>query len=256
MSRKPTRDVASYLESAKELAKFIPALKKYKKRKRLTRWEKAAISRKENIVRYTDYLIPVTKKQARELKDILYSPQTTVKTGKNRGKIIYHHGIQAIQLRNVGKDARIIKKVDQHIFVVSNGRTWVYWRLPNTRPKTIAKYGEQAFTTPEAYDIERVIELARTAFKNPETKGVYLWGESGRVGNPMPSLRQFIEWVATDYAKYTNTDRWVNGIAILVADVDERISTSEWISYGTKQEDAIEYAERQERRKRRRRRRK
>lgn len=248
MSRRSKRDLESYLEAVKERYRFFPSLKKYLKRKRLNRWEKAAIARKEKLLRYTDHLIPVSKKQQKELKDILYQPETIIKSGKNKGKIVRHKAIPAVQLRNTGRDVRIHKIVGRNIFVQSNGRTWVYWRLPKTDPKTMKKYGEAAFTSPEAFDIEKVIELARQAFENPETKGVYLWADSGRVGDAQSSLRQFLQWITTDYSKYTNTDRWVNGIAILIADVGERISTAEWDSFGMLSEEAKE--ERRQRKQR------
>lgn len=229
---KPKRSVASYLESARELAAFVPSLKKYRRRKTLTPWEKGAITRKENIIRYTDHLIPVTKKQARELKEQLFQPETTIKTGKQKGKIIRHHGIQAIQLRNTGKNV-LIKKVRNDIIVTSNGRTWVYWSLPSSNKSVIRKAGEDAFTNPDTFDIERVVELAKKAFDNPETKGVFLWAESGRVGEGTEDIESFVRWIASDYARYKNTERWVKGIAILVADVGDRISAKEWASFGT-----------------------
>jgi hypothetical protein len=229
---KQKRSLESYLDSARELAAFVPALKKYKRRRTLTRWEKGAITRKENIVRYTDHLIPVTKKQARELKDLLFQPETTVKSGPQRGRIIRHHGVQAIQLRNTGRDVTI-RKVRNDIYVSSNGRTWVYWSLPSTTKSAVQHAGEEAFTNPDAFDIEKVVELARQAFENPTTKGVFLWAESGRVGEGTEDIETFVRWIATDYARYKNTDRWVRGIAILVADVGDRISAKEWASFGT-----------------------
>lgn len=238
------RDLESYLESVKTLAPFIPSLKKYKKRKRLKPAEKSAIARKENILRQTytqiDHLIPVSKRKARELRNILYEPETIIKSGKRKGQTLRHHFIQAVQLRNVGHDARILKKVDQNIFVVSNGRTWVYWKLPDVRPKALEKAGEAAFTAPDAYDIERVIELARQAFENPTTKGIYLWAESGRVGFPMKRLSDFVRWIKEDYSQYANTQKWVQGIAILVADVGEQISTREWVSFTPTREQTLE----------------
>jgi hypothetical protein len=237
------RPIQSYLESARELSKFIPALKKYKRRKTLKPQEKAAITRKEKIVRYTDYLIPVTKKQARELKDHLFQPETIIKTGKRRGQTQRHKGIQAIQLRNTGADTRIISG-GKNLLIASNGWLWAYWHIPIPKKNTatpsarelqlVKQYAEDAFTNPESYEIERVIALAEKAFENPETKGVYLWGESGRVGEGFTSLKQFIRWVSSDYSKYKNTDRWVKGIVILVAEADEHIAPSQWAAFGVK----------------------
>lgn len=254
------RETGSYLESAKELSRFIPSLKKYKKRKTLKPSEKSAIARKENILRdsYTQLedLIPVTKKQARELKDLLWQPETLIKTGTRKGQTSRHHFVQALRLRNVGKDTHIIKKIDRNIYVVSNGRTWVYWKLPDTRPKTLLKAGQQLFeefdgeepeefeerepVKPDEFDIERLIELAKQAFERPETKAVYLWAETGRVGFGMKSLSNFIHWIRQDYASYAQTEKWVNGIAILIADVDEKVSLREFASFSKSREERIE----------------
>lgn len=235
------RELESYLESARELATVIPSLKKYKKRKTLRPAEKAAIARKEKIFRETytsiDNLIPLSKSQARELKDVVFQPETLIRSGPRKGQTMRHHFVQAIQLRNTGRDTKIIKKLGSNIVVVSNGRTWVYWKLPNVKPSTLEEYGEAAFETPEEFDIERVLELAKKAFQQPETKGIYLWGDKGRVGSPFPTFKQFARWIIDDYQSYTNTEKWVNGIAILVADVNERISDREWNSFGRRTED-------------------
>jgi hypothetical protein len=229
---KQKRSTESYLTSARELAAFVPTLKKYKRRRTLTRWEKGAITRKENVIRYTDHLIPVTKKQARELKEHLFQPEYTVKSGTHRGELRRVKGVQAIQLRNTGKNVTI-NKVRDDIMVTSNGRTWVYWSLPDTTKSAVRQAGEDAFTNPDSFDIERVVELAKKAFDNPATKGVFLWAESGRVGEGTEDIETFVRWIASDYARYKNTDRWVKGIAILIADVDDRISAKEWASFGT-----------------------
>lgn len=180
---------------------------------------------------------------------MLFEPQTMVKSGKNKGRIVTHHGIMAVQLRNTGTHAKIAR-VNDIVKVVSNGRTWALWQIENTKPRTVKAAGTEAFTTPEAYDIERVIELARKAFDNPVTKGVFLWAESGRVGEGFKTLGEFVQWVGSEYTKYRNTDRWVKGIQILVADADEYITPEEWASFGTTPE------RRYDRKKRRRARRK
>lgn len=231
--KRQRRPIQSYLESVRELSKFVPALKKYKRRKTLKPQEKSAITRKEHIIRYTDYLIPVTKKQARKLKDHLFQPETIIKTGKRRGQVQRHKGIQAIQLRNTGSDVQIISG-GKDLLIESNGWLWAYWRIDNPTARNVKQAGTDAFENPEAYEIERVIALAQKAFDNPETKGVYLWAESGRVGEGFTSLKQFIRWIASDYAKYKNTDRWVKGIAILVAEADEQIPASQWAKFGAK----------------------
>lgn len=200
MSRQK-RQTSDYVSAAKRLAKFAPSLKKYKRRKTLTRWEKAAITRKEKLLRYADHLIPVTKAQAKELKAELYAP-----------------GVQAIQLRNTGAHTRI-RKVKKDLLVTSNGRTWLYWRLERETVKTkrgMKKAAKEAFNM--QFPIEQIAALAKVAFAELEPIAVYLWAPSGRVGQGFESLRQFEQWLYDNWnsGRYTHTEKWVNGIALLI----------------------------------------
>ena len=144
----------------------------------------------------------------------------------------------------------------------SNGRTWLYWRLNegnkgDTKPSRMKKFGVRSFNTitykndetgeeikgPDidditGFDIEKIIELSRHAFENPTTKAVYLWAESGRVGIPMKSHNKFMEWIIADYSTYKQTDRWVNGLAILIGDVGEKITRKEFASFGIQSDEA------------------
>jgi hypothetical protein len=230
------RDTQSYLEAVKELAPFIPSLRKYSRRKKnLKPQEKAAIARAENIFAEAkaDHLVPVNKRTARIMHDQLYryEHETTIKRGQRKGqKYTKIYTFQGIQLRNTGKDVTI-KRVNRDMFVTSNGRLWVYWQLPDTSSPAMRKAGREAFN--EASVIDQAIELARKAFKNPETKGVFLWATSGRVGEGFETLEEFIKWIWTDYSTYQNTERFVKGIAFMIADVGDTISTAEWSSFGT-----------------------
>lgn len=218
--RKITRDTPDYLKSARELAKFSPQLKKYARRKTLKPAEKSAIARKERLLKFTEALIPLTPRQAAKLKPHLYQPETTTKSGK----IVRHKGFTAIQLRNTDSHA-IIRSVSRNMLVTSNGRTWVYWALDDVSPKEIRDAGQEALENPEAYDIEKVMELAERAFETPETKAIALWAEVGRVGETFADFGAFARWVSQSYRNYTQTDRWVRGIAILVGEEGEYIPT-------------------------------
>jgi hypothetical protein len=201
---KQKRTASSYVESAKKLAKFAPALRKYKRRKTLTRWEKGAITRKEKLLQYhTEHLIPVTKKFARELKEQLFAP-----------------GVRAIELRNTAPNAKV-RKVKQDLMVTSNGRTWLYWRLDREDVKSkrgMKKAAEAAFNM--QFPIERVAELAGIAFEKLKPLAIHLWAPSGRVGRGFESLKQFNMWLAENWSadRYSQQEKWVNGIAILVND--------------------------------------
>lgn len=197
MSKKNKRDVASYIQSAERLAVFAPSLKKYKRRKRLNRWEKGAISRKERVLRYAHNLHPVSKKQALKLKDKLFAP-----------------GVQAIELRNTSEHAAV-HFVRDDLFITSNGRTWLYWDLEKFTKSALAHAGEIAFhQVRNAFPIEKIAELAERAFKKPKTKEVYLWATSGRVGEGFEDLESFMEWLAESYGGYNEPQNWIRGLAI------------------------------------------
>lgn len=255
---KKRRPLESYLDSAKQRARFMPGMKKYAKRKTLKPSEKAAITRAERKLPYTDYLIPVKGEKLRTLKraGILYTPETTIKKGPNAGKIVRHSPINAVQFRNTAKDAAIEQVNDEQLMVKSHGRPWVYQFVdalvtPQGRamPGPMKDAAEDAFEDPETYEIEKVLELAKRAFKNPVTKAVYLWAESGRVGDAFMTFSEFAQWADSNYRRYKNVDRWVKGIAILVGEAGEVISDAEWRSFGNKADRAAMRQERAKRRK-------
>jgi hypothetical protein len=232
------------LDAAKRLAQFAPALKKYRRRKRFTPHEKAAIAHKEKLLRYTDHLIPLTKKQYRELKDQAFIPtryfterqREKFRTGEKKEPVPYknNQGIFAIQLRNTSEHARI-KKVKNDMIVTSNGRTFLYWKLPIHQPrnpkktekedeqinkrsqKLLKEAAKKAFeNVTGAFPIEQIAELAKRAFKSVKTKQVFLWAESGRVGEGFHNFDEFVQWLWESYSQYRNVERWVNGIAIQI----------------------------------------
>ena len=191
------RSTFEYLEIAKRLSKLAPGLKKYTRRKELNNGEKSAISHKEKILRYSDHLIPVSTKQAKKLKGLLFAP-----------------GVQAIQLRNTSPDAKI-KKVGKDIVLTSNGRNFIYWRLENVKPRGMKKAADTVFNKFEAtFQIEHIAALAQKAFKKFKPKQIFLWAESGRVGEGFADFDVFMDWIYESYSQYKNVERWVNGVAI------------------------------------------
>lgn len=240
MSRANKRSVAEYLTAAKAMSVYAPSLKKYARRQtNLTQWEKSAIARKENILRYAYNLQPVSKKQAKDLKDVLFKFRTVIKKGPNKGKYVEHGGIRAIQLSNTGEKVRL-NIVNKNLLVTTNGRTWVYWQLNqisdhNTFPSKqslneIDRAGQTAFLPAirEAFPVEKIVKLAERAFANPVVKMIGLWAAPGRVGEPCRSLKEFVHWIYKDYSTYAYVERWVNGIAVLIADVGETIPRDVW----------------------------
>lgn len=194
-----------WIQKAKELSKFAPGLKKYKlnmlyKGGKLNSGQKSAISHKEKILRFSDNLFPVSAKQAKKLKGLLFAP-----------------GVQAIQLRNTAPGAKIVR-FKKDMVVTSNGRTFIYWRLESVKPRAMKKAAKQAFEEFTAtFDIEQLAELAKKAFAKLKPVRIYLWAEAGRVGEGFRVFDEFVQWLYEDYSQYKNVERWVNGIAIQVA---------------------------------------
>jgi len=217
--KKEKRSDASYLASAKNLSKLVPRLRKYRKRKTITRYEKSAIARRERQLKNIPFLVPVTKQQARRLKKKLFLP-----------------GIQAIQLRGIEPGATIKFNKRGDIVVRTNGQRWIYWSLDRDTVRSrrgMRKAGEDAFA--KKLPIEKVSDLTVAAFARFKVQQVHLWAHAGIVGDAFQSVGAFIRWVNEKWnaGRYMGTQvrvggdiydnpsdpgKWVNGIAILVED--------------------------------------
>ena len=92
---------------------------------------------------------------------------------------------------------------------------------------TLANYSLKTLDAPVCHSYLDQ-ELAAQAFERIQTKRVYLWAESGRVGEGFNNLQEFIQWVVADFQKYKNVHKWVNGIAILIGEVGDKIPLEEW----------------------------
>jgi hypothetical protein len=214
MSRRVKRPTSDYIEAAKRLAQFAPVLAKYKRRKNLKPYEKSVIKRYENALRFVDNLVPITKKQYRDLKDEVYIPYT-----KNNKPI---YGIHALRLKGMSPNTKIMKVKNTDITIASNGRKWLFWKLDKLNDKTwrrtLSKAANTAFNNPaDAFPIEKIANLAELAFKQiTQPKAIYLWTRHGPVGQPFRDLSSFMDWLTDTYARsYKDTDEWMNGIAIL-----------------------------------------
>lgn len=214
--KKVKRPDASYIEAARNLSPLVPKLRKYRKRKTLTRYEKSAITRREKQLKNIPFLVPVSKKQARKLKGKLFLP-----------------GIQAIQLRNVAPDAKITFGKHGDITVQQGGSRWIYWSLDRETVRSrpgMREAGEAAFN--KQFPIEKVSDLTALAFKRYNIQQVQLWAHAGVVGDAFQDLKQFIMWVNEKWnqgrymggreeqlGRFSNPSdpgKWVNGIAILI----------------------------------------
>lgn len=191
MSKKKSRKIrpdSSYVDAAKRLAPFAPSLSKYKRRKRLNRWEKAAIARKEKLLRNIDNLVPLTKKQAQILgRDKLWQP----KEGAGL------QGIRAIRLSNVNfergvQQVRITKK--DGLQIISGNRLWTY--------------------VPTSADIQDLADSAAALFKKYNNKIlIALWTVKGRSAASYGDLPRFLQFLIERYNTYADPDDWVLGLA-------------------------------------------
>jgi hypothetical protein len=212
--RRPTRTTESYLQSAKQLSKYVPRFKKYKARKTLTKGEKRGIRRKEKLLAGVTDLFPVTKKQARRLKrQKLFGP-----------------GVQAIRFRGAPKDAKLRINKRGTVTYSSPTEQWIFWPLDRDTVRTrrgLKKAGASAFE--KKFPIEIVKELAAEAFAHLQVHAVHLWTNAGAVGigfQDFPRFALFVDekWHAGRYMRTDPETRelkdasdpglWVNGIAI------------------------------------------
>ena len=129
-------------------------MKKYRKRKKLNRWEKSAITRAENKLKALRNvnLVPVTPKQARAL-------------GK---KIIVGNGIRAIELDGFGRDSKL---------TIKDGKPII-----KSRTRGVVLVPTEAELGPMADALE-------AAFKHKGNVTVWLWTTRGRTKFPIMSMK-------------------------------------------------------------------
>jgi len=182
--KKRVRTVDNYLTTAKNLATFAPSLRKYGRRKTLSRWEKSAITRKQNLLKHTDRLFPITKRQARAIE--------------NKDMIV-GNGIRAISLRNTADDAEIHIRKGQ-LVIHSGDRTF------NT------------FNVSPA-NIDNLIETAELLFDRFGNRRVTVWlnTKAGRADRGFRSLPLLINYLVGQFAQYArDTEQWIFGWQYLV----------------------------------------
>lgn len=68
-----------------------------------------------------------------------------------------------------------------------------------------------------SFIVEQIAELAKTAFKKLKVIRIYLWSETGRVGEGFRSFDSFVQWLWESYSQYRNVEQWNNGIAIQIS---------------------------------------
>ncbi len=210
--RKPKRATESYLTAAKSLAPIVPKMRKYRKRKTLTRSEKSAIAKRERQLKNIPFLVPVTPAQIKKI-------------GRKK---LFMGGVHAIQIRNTSPDAKIKFRKGGDMEIIDQGRRWIYWSLDRGTVRSrrgMRKAAEDAFA--KRFPIERISDLTAAAFKRYEVRQVHLWAHAGIVGDAFESLNTFVRWVnekwnAGRYARSeasggpSDPGKWVNGIAILI----------------------------------------
>lgn len=212
--KKIARTTQSLLDSAKELSKYVPRLKKYKRRKTLTRGEARGIVRKEKLLAGVEDLFPVTKKQARRLK---------------RQKM-FGPGVQAVRLKGTPKDTKIKVNKAGTLTFSSASEQWVFWPLDREtvrQRRGLKKAAGAAFE--KRFPIEIVKDLAAEAFSHLQVHAIHLWTNAGAVGigyQDFPRFSLFVDekWHAGRYMRVDPETRelkdasdpglWVNGIAI------------------------------------------
>ena len=152
----------------------------------MSRWEKSAITRKENAAREIgiNNLLPITKRQRRAIKD--------------KSALVLEKGFQAIHAANVGADAKV-RVVRGQIKIVSAGRTHNTIALPP--------------------DIERYLEAASRLFARFASRRltVFLWTVEGRANQGFGSLNPLIDYIISKFPQYKELDKgWLLGLQYIV----------------------------------------
>jgi len=185
MSRRK-RTVESYLSAAKGNKDLVPSLRKYARRKRLSRWEKAAITRAQNKISHAggrSQLFSLSKRQRRAIKD---------------KDIIVGGGIRALRFRETGADAKL-RIIKGKVQVTSHGRKWEY--IP---------------TVPNAQEISGVAEAIERA--NPDKIIRFaIWTSIGRIKESVTSADLLTEMFLNFDLQYASTlEFWFQGLAFTI----------------------------------------
>lgn len=205
-----------YVKRAKRLSKFVPELREYKSAETIDTKAIRRIKRREKQLVHAYNLRPVSKSFAKRNPDLLIA-----------------RGVHAIQLSDTSSTAKITG-AGKDMFVTSNGRTWLYWKLDRETVKgkrTLKSAGQKAFDM--QFPIERLQRLAEIAFKKFKPLGISLWSVTGRTSQIHRDIEDFIRFVNAHWqaGKYisspnvetgrsykSNPEEWVNGLAILIKD--------------------------------------
>lgn len=209
----------SYIKSAKKLSKLAPTLAKYSGRKyradalkgKLSAGAKAAITRKEKLLRHAENLHYVSKAQYKRAKKL---------------GIAAEGGIQAVKLRNTEPGAKIRIDKKHGLRVGTNGRTITYKRvvppdLENMLDAAAEVFGEEYIAYEDEDDEDNDIEIVE--YNKPTRKirrkkahvTVWLWTIHGRASRGFRSLKLFAEDIAKAFEAYKNQEDWILGIAWL-----------------------------------------
>lgn len=218
------KQATAYKKLAKSLGKFSPDIGKLARKKRLTAADKQRISKRAKRLHNVTDLFRITGKGAKKFKQ---------KFGD-----IFYPGTEAVRLRYASENATI-KFVDDNLFLESNGRQWLYWRLNKSTVRN--KDGKLVSAAEKAFDaqfpIEKVLALAERAYTELKIEAITLWTEQGRADTTFSELRDFARWVAQhwqngNYIRYdtrtgeihdeSDAGKWINGLAILLKEPPKR----------------------------------
>lgn len=200
-----------YIQTAKKLSPYVPELRRLSNKKSLTQKEKATVTRYNKSLRhFTGSLHAIPRKDRKKFKGTEFAK-----------------GVDAIALNNFSTDATV-KAINDDIIIVSNGRTWLLWRLDKKIVRN--KKGEFEQVARDAFNaqfpVELVQGLAEEAFKKLKVEAVALWITSGRADRTFGTIGAFVRWLHTRlHAGVYNADKEINdrdagsfikGLAILV----------------------------------------
>ncbi|KKN30038.1 hypothetical protein LCGC14_0838110 [marine sediment metagenome] len=168
-----------YLRLVKQNSDLVPSQRKYKRRVKLNRWEKGAITKAaNNVARAGSHktLFPLSKSQARAIKD---------------KSLIVRRGIRGVRINNPVRDTEI-HIIDGELEVQQNGRLWHSKSLP-----------------PDIDLIDAAIEILFITRKITFMSMLTTNGRSD-IGDDTPE--GIISQVASYLEQYADFDQWFVGV--------------------------------------------
>ncbi len=182
------RTLSQYLSAAKKNKNLVPSLTKYRKRKTLNRWEKAAITRAEKKIAKAargGTLFALSKSQTKKLKD---------------KEALVGNGIRAVRMRGATGGKVTVEK--GRLILKRAGRKWHFEEFGISELNAL---------------FARVSELFEIADRSNRELFITIWTAAGRLPETKVEEQEALAFIANFIEQYRSLDpdfeEWFLGIA-------------------------------------------